>query len=385
MKKIENRNTEKSIQNYRFYIQSVFAFLCIWIGVEFYQFVNSLQAGGAVTFNNRPPGVEGFLPISSLMSFYLFLTTGEIHSAHPAGLFIFIAIILMSLVFGKSFCSWLCPVGYISELIGEFGEKIIYKLFKRKIRLPKYIDYPLRSLKYLLLAFFVYAIFFLMTTISIKAFLDSPYNLVADIKMYYFFAEISRFSLIVIGSLLLLSVFIKNFWCRFLCPYGALLGLLSFLSLNKIKRNQVSCVDCGLCAKACPSNIKVDKVNMVFSDECTTCLSCVDACPVADTLDVRFLLTKKKIPKKNIAIAVVIIFMAVTGLGMLTGNWQNKITSEEYVNHLKYMNSYGHPTGTEAVKKFNEDATSNLPEKKNVIESEGRYKQNLNSQIGKKN
>ena len=124
---------------------------------------------------------------------------------------------------------------------------------------------------------------------------------------------------------------------------------------------------------------------MVVSDECTTCLSCVDACPVADTLDVRFLLTKKKIPKKNIAIAVVIIFMAVTGLGMLTGNWQNKITSEEYVNHLKYMNSYGHPTGTEAVKKFNEDATSNLPEKKNVIESERRYKQNLNSQIGKKN
>lgn len=375
MKKIGKRNTEKTIQNYRFYIQSAFALLCIWIGVEFYQFVNYLQSGGAVTFHNRPPGVEGFLPISSLMSFYLFLTTGKVHPAHPAGLFIFLAIILMSFVYGKSFCSWLCPVGYISEMIGEFGEKIIYKLFKRKIYLPKYIDYPLRSLKYLLLTFFVYAIFFLMTTLSIQAFLDSPYNLVADIKMYYFFADISRFSLIVIGSLLLLSVFIKNFWCRFLCPYGALLGILSFLSPNKIKRNPVSCIDCGLCAKACPSMIKVDKINTVFSDECTTCLNCVDACPVADTLYVSSLFTKKKVPKKSIAIAIVIIFMAVTGLGMLTGNWQNNITSDEYINRYKYMNTYGHPTGTEAVKKFNEDSALKL--KKKITEEVSSEKDNI--------
>ncbi|HKI76989.1 MAG TPA: 4Fe-4S binding protein [Ignavibacteriaceae bacterium] len=352
------KNTEKPIQKYRFYIQTAFALLCIWIGVEFYQFNNYLQSGGMTTFHNRPPGVDGFLPISSLMSFYLFITTGEIHPAHPAGLFIFLAIVLMSLVFGKSFCSWLCPVGYISELIGEFGEKIIYKLFKKKIGLPKLIDYPLRSLKYLLLAFFVYAIFFLMTVTSIKFFLDSPYNIVADLKMYHFFADISRFALIVIGSLVLLSIFIKNFWCRFLCPYGAFLGLLSFLSPNKIKRNPVSCIDCGLCNKACPSNIKVDSVKTVWSDECTSCLNCVDACPVADTLDVKSLISKKKVSKKSIAIAVVAIFMAVTGFAMFTGHWQNNVTKNEYLIHYKYMNSYGHPTGTEAVRKFNEKAAS---------------------------
>lgn len=360
MKKITNRNTEKPIQKYRFIIQTLFALLCIWIGVGFYQFANYLQSGGTAAFYNRPPGVDGFLPISSLMSFYLFIRTGDIHPAHPAGLFIFFAIVLMSIVFSKSFCSWFCPVGFISELVGDFGERVIYKLFRKKIKLPGYIDYPLRSLKYLLLGFFVYAIFFLMTIASVKAFLDSSYNQVADLKMYYFFADISKFSLIVIGSLFLLSIFIRNFWCWFLCPYGALLGLISFLSPNKIKRNHVSCIDCGLCNKACPSGIKVDKIKTVFSDECTSCLSCIDVCPVADTLDVKSLITKNKISKRSIAFVVVAIFMVITGAGMISGHWQNDITNEEYLIHYKYMNSYGHPTSTEAVKKFKEGTSSKI-------------------------
>ncbi|MEJ2617218.1 MAG: hypothetical protein P8Z35_19870, partial [Ignavibacteriaceae bacterium] len=83
------RNTEKPVQKYRFIIQSAFTLLCIWIGVEFYLFTRFLQTNGAAAYFHRPPGVDGFLPISSLMSFYLFITTGEIHPAHPAGLFIF--------------------------------------------------------------------------------------------------------------------------------------------------------------------------------------------------------------------------------------------------------------------------------------------------------
>ena len=350
------RNTEKPIQKIRFIIQSMFAVLCIWIGVQFYFFSKYLESGGAAQFVSRPPGVDGFLPISSLMSFYLFITTGEVHHAHPAGMFIFLAIVLMSLVFGKSFCSWFCPVGFISELVGDFGQKI----FKKKLKLPKWLDYPLRSLKYLLLGFLFYAVFFLMSDIAIRAFLDSPYNLVADLKMYYFFADLSRTAIIILSVLFVLSIFIRGFWCRYLCPYGALLGMFNFLSPNKIKRNPVSCIDCGLCAKACPSNIKVDKVKTVYSDECTTCLSCVDACPVADTLNLTSMLLpkKKKISKKLVAIAVVVIFMAVTGIGMLTGHWDNNISKQDYLIHYKMMNSYGHPTGTAAVKEFNKESAA---------------------------
>lgn len=347
------RNREKPIGKFRFIVQTLFALLCIWISVEMYLFIQYLESGGTVNFYNRPPGVDGFLPISSMMSFYLFVMTGEIHSAHPAGMFIFFSIVLMSLVIGKSFCSWLCPVGFLSELIGDFGKKI----FKKKIKLPKFIDYPLRSLKYLMLGFLFYSVFFLMSSLAVKSFLDSSYNLVADVKMYYFFADISGISLIVISILFLLSIVVRNFWCRYLCPYGALLGILNFLSPTRIKRNPVNCIDCGLCNKACPSFIKVDKVKTVLSDECTSCFNCIDACPVADTLDLKTIIpAKKKINKRYAAIAIVSIFLIITGLGMFTGNWDNNISKEEYLQHYKYMNSYGHPTGTEAVKKFNEEA-----------------------------
>lgn len=340
------KNDSKPTQKWRLAVQIAFALLCIWIGFEFHYFVKYLESGGATSFVERPPGVEGFLPISSLMSLYYFLLSGEIHAAHPAGMVILVAIIVLSFVFGKAFCSWLCPVGLISESLGDLGDKISRKLFKRTLKMPRWLDYPLRSLKYLLLGFFVYSIFFAMGELALKAFLDSPYNLTADIKMYYFFAEISRFSLIVIGSLILLSIVFRGFWCRYLCPYGALLGITSLLSPNKIKRDPVSCIDCGKCALACPSKIKVDKVRTVWSDECTACMSCVDSCPVKDTLDLTTLGVRKPVRKRWVAVGVVSIFVAITGLGMLTGYWQNDVSANEYIYHQQFLKSYGHPTNT---------------------------------------
>jgi len=343
-------NSARTIQKIRLIVQSAFALLCIWIGVEFYFFIKYLETDGQSAFINRPPGVEGFLPISSLMSLYQFILTGTIHPYHPAGLFILCAIILLSLVFGKAFCSWLCPVGFISEALGDLGQKI----FGRKLKVPNWLDYPLRSLKYLLLMFFVYSIFFLMSRASLQEFLNSPYNLISDVKMYYFFADISRFSLIVISFLLLLSIPIRNFWCRYLCPYGALLGITSLLSPNKIKRNEDTCIKCARCTKVCPSFIKVDKIKNVISDECTSCMNCVDTCPVSNTLELKFVPTRKVIQPRWVAIGVVVIFMVVTGLGILSGNWQNNVPVEVYLKNQKEIHSLGHPTSTNDIKYLNE-------------------------------
>lgn len=346
------RNSAKPIQKYRLAIQIAFALLCIWIGIEFHFFVGAIEAGDPTNLPVRPPGVEGFLPISSLMSLYYFFLTGLVHPAHPAGMFILAAIIILSVVFGKSFCSWLCPVGLVNEMLGDLGEKI----FGRRMFLPKWADWPLRSLKYLILLFFVWSIFVSMTTLALKMFLDTPYNIVSDVKMYYFFAEITQFALIVVAILFVLSIVIRNFWCRFLCPYGALLGLAALISPNKIKRNAVNCIDCGKCAKVCPSNIKVDKVLTVISDECHSCLSCIDVCPIDDTLNVKLVGTNKTIPKTKIAIGIIGLFLLITGLGMLSGNWHNQITAEQYIHLQQNVRMMGHPTGQKDIDLLNRRA-----------------------------
>jgi polyferredoxin len=195
-----------------------------------------------------------------------------------------------------------------------------------------------------------------MTATALQFFLNSSYNKVADVKMWYFFADISRFSLIVISFLFVLSIFIRGFWCRYLCPYGALLGLVSFFSPTKIKRETSSCIDCNLCARACPSFIKVDKVINVRSDECTMCLSCVDACPVADTLNMKMKIVEKKIPKQYIGLGIIGIYILIIGIGIISGNWKNNVSKEEYLILHKNIDKLGHPTSTQDIKNLNRES-----------------------------
>ncbi len=323
-------------------VQFAFVFLCLWIGIEFYVFMQWGISAGATTFIQRPPGVEGFLPISALMSLKYWIQTGIINDVHPSGLFIFVAIVAVGVLLKKAFCSWLCPVGTLSESLWILGQKI----FGRNFKVYKWIDIPLRGIKYLLLFFFAYSIW-QMNVEDLQAFIYSPYNKMADIKMFQFFAHISTFALWTIIILMVASVFIKNFWCRYLCPYGALLGITSLLSPLKITRTKETCIDCELCTKACPSNIKVHKVNQVWSDECTSCLACVEVCPVKNTLDIRSSLAKTKIPTWVFGSLIVGIFIAVTGMAMITGHWQNGMSKEEYLRRFPNMDSqmYQHNQG----------------------------------------
>jgi len=315
-------------------VQLAFALLCLWIGIEFSLFTQ-WGVQNAAPYIERPPGVEGFLPISALMSLVYWIQTGIINNIHPASIFILLAIIGASIALKKAFCSWLCPIGTLSESLWLLGQK----LFGRNLRVSRWLDYPLRTLKYLLLFYFSYSILS-MDAAALGHFIYSPYNRVADIKMYLFFAEISSFALWTILILAILSVVIKNFWCRYLCPYGALLGIVSFLSPLKITRRQSTCIDCELCTKACPASIKVHTAGRVWSDECTSCLQCVEACPVKDTLLMTTHLRQfRPIPAWVFGTLVIGVFTAVTGLAMLTGNWQNGISRQEYQRRFQELNA----------------------------------------------
>jgi hypothetical protein len=78
-----------------------------------------------------------------------------------------------------------------------------------------------------------------------------------------------------------------------------------------------------------------------------SCLACVQVCPVKNTLDMRVGLSNKKIPSRVFAGLVVGLFIAITGLAMLMGSWQNGISKEEYLKHFRQIDSplYQHNRG----------------------------------------
>lgn len=115
------------------------------------------------------------------------------------------------MLLSKSFCSWVCPVGTLSEGLWLLGRK----LFGRNRALPRWLDRPLRAVNYVLLGFFLWAVW-RMDGAALEGFLDSPFNALADVRMYLFFARISGLALGVILALAVLSMLVQNFWCRYL-------------------------------------------------------------------------------------------------------------------------------------------------------------------------
>ena len=154
-----NRATRTSAGNHshnvvttiRIVVQWCFLVWVVGIGIRFGLFINSVESGAAAPLVSRPPGVEGFLPIGALTSLKYWLVSGTIHPVHPAALVIFLTIVLMSLLAKKSFCSWLCPVGTLSEAAHKLGRQI----FGRNFRIWPWLDVVLRGIKYLLLLLFV--------------------------------------------------------------------------------------------------------------------------------------------------------------------------------------------------------------------------------------
>ena len=350
--------TQNNIQIYRKIIQFLFLSVVVLIGVQFVLFVDQLEKGLLPTIK-RPAGIEAFLPISSLISFKYWLVTGIFNSIHPAGLVIFLAILSTALLLKRGFCSWVCPFGLATEYLNWLHRFI----FGKDIKVPVWLDCALRGLKYLLLLFFIWAIIIKMGARDLDYFVYSPYNMVADIKMLYFFENISALAFWVLVALVVLSILIRNFWCRYLCPYGALLGGLSFVSIFKIHRNEDTCTLCRQCTRSCPVDIKVHKATGVISDECHACLKCVAVCPEKDTLYISSG-TKSGILKPVLyALIICLLFAGGSVIGRLTGHWQTRISNYEYSFHIVHLDTPFYQNNRGQVPVYNKQAWMMMMEK----------------------
>jgi polyferredoxin len=336
-KKLLKRATPDRSQTLRRAFQLAFLALNVWVGVEFYLFVRYYESGGQSVWAGRPPGVEGWLPIASLMNLKVLLATGQVPRLHPAGMFLLIAFLAMSWIFRKSFCGWLCPVGTVSEYLWRLGQQT----FGRTFRLPRRLDIGLRSLKYILLGLFLYAVGS-MSEPAIRAFLEGPYGIVDDVKMLNFFRLLGLTGGIVVALLVLASVLVQNFWCRYLCPYGALMGLASLASPLRIRRETSLCIDCGKCAKACPAALPVDRLIAIQSAECTGCLLCVAECPAAGAL-LMSAPRRKRVPAWAFAAGVAFLFLGICGYAQWSGHWRTDLPSRMYFELIPHANEFTHP------------------------------------------
>ena len=325
-----------SLVFWRNLVQIGFLFWCLYMGFQLSRFVEHFVSKGEAPFVTRHPGVEAFLPIGALVSLKNWLFNGVIDPVHPAALILLLTFLAMALLTRKSFCSWICPVGTLTELLWRSGES----LTGRRVKLWRWLDVLLRSAKYLLLFFFLKLILFGMPAQALKGFLSTPYWAISDIKMLHFFTSPSTLSVVIVLILIVLSFFIRQFWCRYLCPYGAMLGFFSFLSPCRITRNVNGCTACGNCDRACPASIAVSSKQQVCSMECTGCLSCVQSCPEHQVLGMGVVSSRRFMPSYLFPLLVLLVFTLGVAFGMFSGHWHSTLSYRDYTQLIPLLNRF---------------------------------------------
>ncbi len=190
-------------------------------------------------------------------------------------------VFLITMLWGRFFCGFLCSFGMIQELIFFFSKRIILK----KVQIPKRFDYIMKFLKYVILVLITAGVWLLALPV------DSSWNPWGVFGMLVSgnFSLVSS-SIPTVGFALLLaiaagSLFVERFFCRYLCPLGALLAVVSGKRLYKIRRQSDSCTNCGLCTRSCSMGIEIPENDAVVSRECIQCMQCLAICP-KDSLSV---------------------------------------------------------------------------------------------------
>ena len=273
------------------------------------------------------PGASGACPLGALQN-------SLASSGKTAPYYVFGIIMLYGLLFGRWICGFLCPFGLIQELFHKIPTP---KLKKNKVtRILSYF-------KYVILAFFVFIIpiAYAFRNFPLPGFckyicpagtLEGAMGLLSNkVNEGYLrmLGPLFTWKFLLMVSILTACIFIFRFFCRFLCPLGALYGLFNKISLVGVKVDHSSCTDCGLCVGKCKMDIK-----HVGDAECINCGECISACPtkaiswkgskiflapneIPDTAEDKAKAeeTAKKIKKRNTVIKSIVAILMVASLG----------------------------------------------------------------------
>lgn len=225
--------------------------------------------------------LHAICPFGGVVSIYQLLATGElVRKVHESSVVLMGGVFVLALLFGPVFCGWICPFGTVQELVGRLGKKLFRRKYNRL--LPKGIDSLARYLRYLVLAWVIYMTAATGTLVFAEY---DPYftlfNLWSD--------EVALSGIIVLALVLLASLLVERPFCKYACPYGAVLGLTNLFRVFGIRRRASTCINCKACDRKCPMNIQVSTADNVRDHQCISCLECTSetACPVAKTVELR--------------------------------------------------------------------------------------------------
>jgi len=215
---------------------------------------------------------ERWCPFGGVEALYTYAREGNmICSLGTSNFYILGGVVLMTLLARRAFCSYLCPIGAISEWLRGLARR----LGVPELRVSGAADRVLGLLKYGVLGVILYFTW-RAGELLFRGF-DPCYALISRHG-----ADISFWAYVVAGTIAVASLFVTLPFCRWFCPFAAVLHPFSAVGLGRIRRDEAACTACRACAKACPMAIPVDRLVQVTVPRCTSCMNCVDACPSAD-------------------------------------------------------------------------------------------------------
>lgn len=283
------------------------------LGLVFAVMLGIVTAHQLIPGSRKPPGVDALCPFGGLETLFSLISgQGFIEKTAPSSVVLLVGIVVLAFVSRRSFCGQLCPLGALQGAFGALGARLLGK--RRRLEVPHAIDRVARCLKYVVLVFFA------LWTWQAAELVMRPYDpwaAFAHLTSAELLADFGA-GVIALGVSLAGSLVYERFFCKYLCPTGALLGLLSKASYFGVRRHESACIDCRACDRACPMNITVSIRDRVSAAECISCGECVNACPVAGALDVESAFGRRVSPVAVTAIAAGLI-VVIIGLSVAAG------------------------------------------------------------------
>lgn len=238
-----------------------------------------VESGKGIPFLSSA-SLHALCPFGGVVTIYQFATVGTfVQKIHASSFILMIIGFLLAVLFGPVFCGWVCPFGSIQEWFGGIGRKL-FKKRRYNHFIPARVDKYLRYLRYFVLVWVLY-----MTAVTGKLIFQEydPYFALFN----FWSSEVAVIGMAILALSLLGSLFVERPWCKYACPYGAVLGITNLFRVFKIRRTAATCKLDGACDIYCPMNIPVSSMTVVRDHQCISCLECTSEarCPAAATVE----------------------------------------------------------------------------------------------------